>query len=82
MAYKPGRCLLQILLSDRGMTQMELADRLGMPRAQINDYAMNRSFMSLKNAKSIAAELDCIIDDLYEWVHIPSSNRSRRRIKE
>lgn len=79
MAYKPGRCLLLLRLAERGLTQQELASRLYMPRAQINDYAMNRKIMSLKNAKSIAAVLECRIDDLYEWIPVPPSKRSRRK---
>lgn len=71
MAYQPGRCLLLLRLKERGITQNEFAIRVQMPRSQINDYAFNRKTMSLKNAKSIAVELGCTIDDLYEWIHIP-----------
>jgi transcriptional regulator with XRE-family HTH domain len=49
------------------MTQLELAERMGITVQQINKYVLNRQIMSLKVAKNIASILGCRIDDLYEW---------------
>ncbi|WP_254068715.1 helix-turn-helix transcriptional regulator [Brevibacillus sp. 7WMA2] len=48
-----------------------------MKRQQLSDYANNRNVMSLSNARSIAHALGCHIDDLYEWIEIPPSERNR-----
>lgn len=82
MAFKVGRCLLRQRLHDINMTQQELANRLSMPRAQVNDYVMKRQTMSLQTAKSVAQVLGCHIDDLYEWVEVKPSERKRSRRKE
>lgn len=82
MAFLVGRCLLQQRLNEFGITQQQLADRLHMPISQISDYVNNRKKMSLRNAKSIAAEINCYIDDLYEWVPVHSAQRKRSRHKE
>jgi transcriptional regulator with XRE-family HTH domain len=77
MAVQVGRCLLQKLLRERGLTQQDIANRLQMPRQQVSDYANNRIVMSLRTAKAIAYVLGCHIDDLYEWfISPPSKKRS------
>ncbi|RDW17597.1 XRE family transcriptional regulator [Oceanobacillus arenosus] len=68
MAYKVGRCLLRQKLKDAGMTQLQLANKLGVTEQQINKYVNNRQGMSLQVAKNIAVILNCHTDDLYEWV--------------
>lgn len=70
MAYKVGRCLLRDLLKQKDMTQLELAERMGVTVQQINKYYLNRQKMSLQVAKTIATILGCNIDDLYEWVEV------------
>ena len=66
-ASKIGRCLLPELLRDKGMTQVQLADRIGRPRQQITNYVIGERRMSLELARTIAQTLGCHIDDLYEW---------------
>lgn len=78
MAFKVGRCLLQYRLAEAGMTQQELAEKINMKPQQISDYAANRYVMSLRNAKTISHAIGCHIDDLYEWVEIPPTQRKRR----
>lgn len=78
MAYKAGRCLLKKQLQIRGITQSELADRLGMSESQVSQYATNQSVMSINTAKTFAAAIGCHIDDLYEWVETPR-RRSRHK---
>lgn len=74
--FKVGRCLLADRLRNADMTQQELAELCGMPKAQINDYVNNRKTMSLKTAKVIItalnenSHLNLFIDDLYEWKRI------------
>lgn len=68
MAYKVGRCLLHDLLKQKDMTQLELAERMGVKVQQVNKYYRDRQKMSLQVAKTIATILGCRIDDLYEWV--------------
>jgi DNA-binding XRE family transcriptional regulator len=52
------------------MTQLELAEEMGITVQQINKYVNNKQLMSLKVAKNIAAILNCHIDDLYEWKEV------------
>lgn len=63
-----GRCLIKDRLRIVKLTQQELADKLGMSKTQISDYANDHRKMSLKTARKVAQALDCHIDDLYEWV--------------
>jgi putative transcriptional regulator len=65
-----GRCLLADLLRRAGMTQQELATRLGVPKQQINKYVNNRQQMSYKTAREIAYIINCSMEDLYEWVPV------------
>jgi transcriptional regulator with XRE-family HTH domain len=67
LAYIVGRCLLREHLRKNDMTQLELAERMGITVQQINKYVLNRQIMSLKVAKNVASILGCRIDDLYEW---------------
>lgn len=62
-----GKCRLPELLRKRGFTQQQIADRAGMPKQQISDYATNRRVMSLLTAKIISETLGCTMDDLYHW---------------
>lgn len=69
MAIKAGRCLLLDRLKEAGMTQSDLAARMGVTVQQINKYALNKQKMSLETAKTIATILKCQIDDLYVWIY-------------
>lgn len=70
LAYEVGRCLLRYILKEKGMTQSDLANKLGVTEQQINKYVNNRQKMSLKVAKNISAILGCQIEDLYEWIEV------------
>ncbi|HEX5519563.1 MAG TPA: helix-turn-helix transcriptional regulator [Candidatus Nitrosocosmicus sp.] len=70
MAYKVGRCLLQQHLDKAHMMQSELADKLGVPKQQIQNYINGNRIIYLPIAKNIAAILNCTIDDLYEWIEV------------
>lgn len=67
MAVRIGRCLLKVLLHHRGITQTQLAEKIGRSPQRIHDYASNRVMMSLETAANIANIIGCRIDDLYEW---------------
>lgn len=71
MAFRIGRCLLRDLLHRRGMTQTELADKIGRSPQRIHDYSTNRVKMTLETAATIASVIGCHIDDLYEWKQEP-----------
>jgi transcriptional regulator with XRE-family HTH domain len=68
--YKVGRCRIQELLDEKGMSQQDLALKTGMSRSFINDKVHNRGShgMWIDSAKKIAVALGCKIDDLYEWI--------------
>jgi transcriptional regulator with XRE-family HTH domain len=68
LAYVVGRCLLRERLKETGMTQSELATKLGVKVQQVNKYITDRQKMSLQVAKNISVILHCDIDDLYEWL--------------
>lgn len=72
MAYIVGRCLLKDLLKKADMTQVELAEQLGVTPQQIQNYIKKKDprVMSLVVAKNISTILGCQIDDLYEWSKI------------
>ena len=72
MAFRAGKCLLRLRLKQAGINQTELANRVNLSPQMISHYIFNRKIMSLENAKSISAVLNCDIEDLYEWEH---SNR-------
>lgn len=62
-----GKNLLSERLRQVGMSQTELAKRLGVTRQQVNKWATNRQGMSLESAKNIAQILGLkSIEDLYE----------------
>lgn len=73
MAYRAGRCLLREQLEKNGMTQLDLALKLGVTVQQINKYVRNKQGMSLQVAKNVASILNCRVEDLYEWVEAGQS---------
>ena len=48
----------------RGMTQKELADRLGVNQSMISDYESGKVDLSLTKAVKIAYILECDLNDL------------------
>lgn len=68
MAYRIGKCLLSERLRLVGISQSQLAERLGVKRQQVSRWARDEQGMSLESAKNVATVLDCFIDDLFEWV--------------
>ena len=69
MAFRAGKCLLRIRLIKAEMSQSELGRRVNLSPQMISHYVNDRKIMSLEVAKSIAAVLNCNVEDLYEWEH-------------
>jgi DNA-binding XRE family transcriptional regulator len=69
MAFRAGKCLLRLRLDQAGINQSELGRRVNLSPQMISHYIYNRKIMSLEIAKSIAAALNCNIEDLYVWEH-------------
>lgn len=68
---KKGKCLMNnniaIIRHATGMTQKELADKVGMSQGSLADYergARNIENMTLKKAMNIARALKCPVEDL------------------
>lgn len=82
ITYKVGRCRIQELLDERGMTQQELADKTGMSKQYINDKVRNlrgKHGMWIDSAKTIASALNCSIEELYEWIPVQKAQGKSRR---
>jgi transcriptional regulator with XRE-family HTH domain len=77
MALQYGRWLLRQRPREAGKTQQDAANALDMARSQVSDYASGRKKMSLPTAVAFARFLGCHPDELYEWVEVPKSRKSR-----
>lgn len=66
--FDVGRCRLNEILKSKKMSQVELADKLGMKKQQINSYANNETIMSFKTAKNISYQLNVQMEDLYDFI--------------
>lgn len=66
--FDVGKCRLNEILDQRKMTQVDLADKLGMKKQQINAYANNETTMSYKTAKNISYQLNVQMDELYDFI--------------
>lgn len=75
MALRIGRSRLPELLGD--MPQRELSRRIGVSDAYISQIIKGKSKFSLLKAKEAADVLGCCIDDLYEWIPVPSEGKRR-----
>lgn len=71
MEFVPIRCRIPELLKRIGKDQQWLADQSGRSRQKISDYCNLRSIMSMATAKALANELNCSLDELYEWKRQP-----------
>ncbi|MCQ6279039.1 helix-turn-helix transcriptional regulator [Bacillus sp. EB600] len=64
--YKAKRSNLGTILSKNKTKLDTLAVNTGIPKSTLDDY-LNKKVMSLNNAMTISRELNCKIEDLYEW---------------
>lgn len=70
MLYEIGACRLDYLLEERNMTPSKLSEFTKIPEEAIRQYMNNEIIMSYEVAANIAYELDCKMDDLYEWIEL------------
>ena len=57
---------LRVLLADRGMSQVELAEQAGVSRQAVNNYMTRGTSPSLSRAVDIARALGVSVDDLVD----------------
>jgi transcriptional regulator with XRE-family HTH domain len=55
---------IKAIREKRGLTQKQLADRLGVKQQNISDWERGERSPSVKNLKKLAEVLNCQIDDL------------------
>lgn len=65
--YKAVRSRLKEILNSKDISQIELAEHLGMTRSFITDKATMRGTLNINNAMTISKFLNCSIEELYEW---------------
>lgn len=65
--YTVGKCLLLDKLQKQGISQSELALKLGVSRQQVNALVHNRKIMSYQTAYNVALILKCDMSELYEF---------------
>ncbi|MDN4523273.1 helix-turn-helix domain-containing protein [Fictibacillus fluitans] len=64
--YKPKKSNLKTLIAKKKMKIEALSKSTNISVDQLNDY-QSKKVMSLSNAMAIAKELDCQVEDLYDW---------------
>jgi DNA-binding Xre family transcriptional regulator len=64
--YKAKKSNLKDLLSKNSMNLEGLEKSTHIPLEQLNGY-MSKKVMNLSAAMSISKELNCQIEDLYDW---------------
>ena len=67
MAFSVGKCLLKPLRIRAGLTQVQLAEIVGVSAKMISHFENNRRTMSLLLAYIISKAVKCQIEDLYTW---------------
>jgi transcriptional regulator with XRE-family HTH domain len=55
---------IKVMRIKRGLTQKQLADRLGVKQQNVSDWERGERSPSVKNLKKLADVLNCRIDDL------------------
>lgn len=55
---------IKAIRKKRGLTQKQLADRLGVKQQNVSDWERGERSPSVKNLKKLADVLNCRIDDL------------------
>ncbi|MBO1582672.1 helix-turn-helix transcriptional regulator [Bacillus sp. XF8] len=55
------------LCKKNGITQADLARKLGVTPQSITDYVSLRNLPNVERARNIATKLHCDIEELYEW---------------
>ncbi|HDR7641341.1 helix-turn-helix transcriptional regulator [Bacillus wiedmannii] len=66
-SHKVGRCRIPELCKKNGITQADLARKVGIVPQSITDYVSLRNLPNVERARNIASVLHCDIEELYEW---------------
>lgn len=73
--------MLGKLRKDRGLTQTQLGNSIGVSKSTISGWENNRNIMELGYAKAFADFFDVKIEDLYEWITVNDFPVRRRKRK-
>ncbi|OXL83198.1 hypothetical protein BCV73_08980 [Paenibacillus sp. SSG-1] len=63
-----GRCLLPDLISARGWTQAQYADKCGRSPRMVSHFCLNERVMLPEDMYIAAKIFKCRMEDLYEWI--------------
>lgn len=75
MALDFGRSRLPEHLARINMTQAEFARRIGTTEGYVSQIISGTTKFSLLRAMIAANVLDCFVEDLYEWILVPSKGK-------
>lgn len=64
----PVRSLIKIALFKKGMSQLELADRMEVSPQQINNWVSGRVVPKMDKLLKMSDILECSINDFYELI--------------
>jgi DNA-binding Xre family transcriptional regulator len=64
--YKAKKSNLNKLMQQNNSSLEALEEKTNIPMDQLDQYT-NKKIMNLSNAMTISKELNCQIEDLYEW---------------
>ena len=64
--YKAKKSNLKALLTKNSMNLKGLEKNTNIPLEQLNGY-ISKKVMNLSTAMTISKELNCTIEDLYDW---------------
>ncbi|MBD1379333.1 helix-turn-helix domain-containing protein [Metabacillus arenae] len=64
--YKAKKSNLKKLMSQRNTKLDDLSKKTNISTEQLNEY-VDKKVMSLNNAMTVSKELNCKVEDLYEW---------------
>ena len=56
---------IRVMRKEAGLTQAQLAERLGISRPLLSFYENGRAIADYETVKRMANELDCTVGDLY-----------------
>ncbi len=71
---------LQRMRKDAGLSQMEMAKRLGISQPTLNRLENASQNTTLKTLHQLCCALRCDVGQLFHWeTKVPSSSRGRKR---
>lgn len=61
------KLLIREVIKEKGFTNKEVANLMGVDQNTISRYAKGRIKITLESAAKLARVLNCKVDDLYKW---------------